>query len=109
VVSCRSGASRTDNEYVLTPAITKRFPGALALDKVNSELRRAEVHCLVAQNSAGKSALVKILAGTQPMDSGETLLSNEPSRIHSPHHAQELGITITYQEFNPRPYLRVKR
>ncbi|HOZ49146.1 MAG TPA: sugar ABC transporter ATP-binding protein [Candidatus Hydrogenedentes bacterium] len=96
------------SEYVLQMKdITKRFPGVLALDKVSFNLKPGDVHCLVGENGAGKSTLMKILAGAQPMDSGEILLSGEPIQIHSPHHAQTLGISMIYQEFNLSPYLSV--
>lgn len=87
--------------------IVKRFPGVLALDGVQLDLLPGEVHCLVGENGAGKSTLMKILAGAQPMDSGEILLSGKPIQIHSPHHAQQLGISMIYQEFNLSPYLSV--
>jgi ribose transport system ATP-binding protein len=87
--------------------ITKRFPGVLALNNVQFNLRPSEVHCLVGENGAGKSTLMKILAGAQPMDSGEIILSGERVDIHSPHHAQQLGISMIYQEFNLSPYLSV--
>jgi ribose transport system ATP-binding protein len=87
--------------------VTKRFPGVLALSNVQFSLRPGEVHCLVGENGAGKSTLMKILAGAQPMDSGEIILSEEPVAIHSPHHAQQLGISMIYQEFNLSPYLSV--
>jgi len=96
------------SEYVLEMRnITKRFPGVLALNNVQFDLRPGEVHCLVGENGAGKSTLMKILAGAQPMDSGEILLSGEPVHIHSPHHAQQLGISMIYQEFNLSPFLSV--
>ena len=87
--------------------VTKRFPGVLALNNVQFDLRPGEVHCLVGENGAGKSTLMKILAGAQPMDSGEILLSGDPVHIYSPHHAQQLGISMIYQEFNLSPYLSV--
>ena len=97
-----------NHEYILEMrGITKRFPGVLALDQVDFDLRPGEVHCLVGENGAGKSTLVKILAGAQPMDAGEILLAGDPIHIHSPHHAQELGISMIYQEFNLSPYLSV--
>lgn len=96
------------SEYVLQmQAVTKQFPGVLALDKVDFNLRPGEVHCLVGENGAGKSTLMKILAGAQPMDSGQILLSGESIEIASPHHAQQLGISMIYQEFNLSPYLSV--
>jgi len=96
------------NEFVLEMRnVIKRFPGVLALDNVQFNLRPREVHCLVGENGAGKSTLMKILSGAQPMDSGEILLSGERVDIHSPHHAQQLGISMIYQEFNLSPYLSV--
>jgi ribose transport system ATP-binding protein len=88
-------------------AITKQFPGVLALDQVSFELRPGEVHCLIGENGAGKSTLMKILAGAQPMDAGEILIDGETMQINSPHHAQQLGISMIYQEFNLSPYLSV--
>ena len=96
------------SEFVLQMCnVTKRFPGVLALNNVSFDLRPREVHCLLGENGAGKSTLMKILAGAQPMDSGEILLGGEPVTIQSPHHAQELGISMIYQEFNLSPYLSV--
>ncbi len=95
-------------EYVLEMrGITKRFPGVLALDNAQLALRPAEVHCLLGENGAGKSTLMKILAGAQPMDEGEILIDGEPVVIRSPLHAQELGISMIYQEFNLSPYMSV--
>ncbi|HOV31855.1 MAG TPA: sugar ABC transporter ATP-binding protein [Candidatus Hydrogenedens sp.] len=87
--------------------ITKRFPGVLALDKVRLEVQYGEVHCLVGENGAGKSTLMKILSGAITLDSGEILLEGKPIQITSPYHAQQLGISMIYQEFNLIPYLSV--
>ena len=95
-------------EFVLEMRnITKRFPGVLALNGVQLNLRPGEVHCLVGENGAGKSTLMKILSGAQPADSGEILVSGEPVTITSPHHSQQLGVSMIYQEFNLSPYLSV--
>ncbi len=95
-------------EYVLEMRdITKRFPGVLALDKAQLQLRPGEVHCLLGENGAGKSTMMKILAGAQQKDSGAILLDGQEIEIHSPHHAQQLGISMIYQEFNLSPYLSV--
>ena len=87
--------------------ITKRFPGVRALDDVDFTLRAGEVHCLVGENGAGKSTLMKILAGGLHADSGDIRLGNETVHFRSPYHAQELGISMIYQEFNLCPYLSV--
>lgn len=95
-------------EYILEMrGITKRFPGVTALKEAHLALRPAEVHCLLGENGAGKSTLMKILAGAQPLDEGEIILDGEPVTIQSPLHAQALGISMIYQEFNLSPYLSV--
>ena len=96
------------SEFVLEMCdIVKRFPGVLAVNKAHLDLRPGEVHCLVGENGAGKSTLMKMLSGAEAMDSGEIRLSGEPVHIHSPHHAQQLGISMIYQEFNLSPFLSV--
>ncbi len=87
--------------------ISKRFPGVTALDGVDFELRRAEVHILLGENGAGKSTLVKILSGAYQKSDGDIYLSGQKTEIRSPRHAQELGISIIYQEFNLIPQLTV--
>ncbi len=95
-------------EFILElKGVTKRFPGVLALNEAHLSLRPAEVHCLLGENGAGKSTLMKILAGAQPLDEGEILFDGEPVTIQSPLHAQELGISMIYQEFNLSPYMSV--
>ncbi len=87
--------------------ITKDFPGVRALDGVTLEVCRGEVHALVGENGAGKSTLVKILAGAVLRDRGEIRLDGRPVEISSPHAAQELGVSMIYQEFNLVPHLSV--
>jgi ribose transport system ATP-binding protein len=87
--------------------ISKRFFGVQALDNVTFECRKGEVHALVGENGAGKSTLMKVLAGAHQPDAGEILLRGEPTRVTDPQHAQRLGISIIYQEFNLIPDLTV--
>ncbi len=87
--------------------IDKSFPGVQALRKAQLELKRGEVHCLLGENGAGKSTLMKILSGAQPADSGTILLEGKELHINSPYHAQQLGISMIYQEFNLSPFLSV--
>lgn len=87
--------------------IGKSFPGVRALDGVDFELRAGEVHVLLGENGAGKSTLMKILSGAYRPDEGEIRIGGEPRRIATPHHAQALGISTIYQEFNLIPHLPV--
>lgn len=85
--------------------IRKAFPGVIALNGVDFDLKRGEVHVLLGENGAGKSTFVKILSGAYQMTSGEIFLFNEQLNIKSPKNAQELGIGTIYQELNLIPYL----
>ncbi len=80
--------------------ITKSFPGVLALDNVQFQLEKGEVHVLLGENGAGKSTLVKILSGAYQKTSGEILLFGKKINIKNPKHAMALGISIIYQELN---------
>jgi ribose transport system ATP-binding protein len=87
--------------------ITKRFPGVTALDGVDFELERSEVHVILGENGAGKSTLIKMLSGAYQPDEGEILLDGERVEIPSASVAQALGISTIYQEFNLVPQLSV--
>ncbi|HEU5432282.1 MAG TPA: ATP-binding cassette domain-containing protein, partial [Thermomicrobiales bacterium] len=89
--------------------ISKRFPGVVALDDVDFDLRAGEVHVLVGENGAGKSTLVKILSGIYQPDVGEILLDGQPVALRDPHTAQQLGISTVHQELNLIPHLDVGR
>ena len=85
--------------------ICKRFPGVTALDSVDFELQRGEVHVLLGENGAGKSTLMRVLSGACASDAGEILLDGLPVAIRSPRDAQARGISTIYQEFNLVPHL----
>jgi len=87
--------------------ITKTFPGVRALDRVNFELRRGEVHALVGENGAGKSTLMHIVGGVYRPDSGEILVGGRPVRLRSAHDAALQGISVVYQELSLAPNLSV--
>ena len=87
--------------------ILKRFPGVLAVDHVDFDLRPGEVHALLGANGAGKSTLIKILSGVYHKDEGQILLRGEPVEIATPRDAQRLGIATIYQEYNLVPDLSV--
>ncbi|MHC4741950.1 MAG: sugar ABC transporter ATP-binding protein [Planctomycetota bacterium] len=88
--------------------IDKSFPGVHALKDVSMELRSGEVLGLVGENGAGKSTLIKVLGGAHRPDAGEIRIDGQSIHIHSPHAAQQAGISIIYQEFNLIPDLTVR-
>ena len=87
--------------------IGKTFPGVVALNDVDFELRAGEVHILLGENGAGKSTLMKILSGAYQKSAGQIMLDGVEVEIKNPKHAQTLGISTIYQEFNLIPHLSV--
>ncbi len=78
---------------------TKRFPGVLANDRVDFDVKAGEVHALLGENGAGKSTLMKILYGLYHPDEGEILLNGKPVTIDSPTDSINLGIGMIHQHF----------
>ncbi len=90
-------------------SISKTFPGVQALKDVELTVERGEILALVGENGAGKSTLMRILSGVFLPDdgAGEIVWDGRPVTIHSPHDAQELGISMIHQELALIPYLDV--
>jgi inositol transport system ATP-binding protein len=88
--------------------IRKSFPGVKALDGVQLDVVRGEVHALLGENGAGKSTLLKILAGAQPRDDGTIEFDGVVlDATDTPLMRQQMGIVTIYQEFNLLPGLTV--
>ncbi len=87
--------------------ITKEFPGVLALNKVQLDIKEAEVLALVGENGAGKSTLIKILTGALGGWSGEILWKGKPLKVNHPWEAQQAGISTIYQELTLCPDITV--
>ena len=87
--------------------ISRRFPGVLALDSVDFDLRAGEVHALVGENGAGKSTLINIISGVLPPDSGQMLLDGDCVQLTDPVTARNAGIITVHQEAELFPTLSV--
>lgn len=88
--------------------ISKHYPGVLALDNVNVSFRAGEIHGFMGENGAGKSTIIKIIAGAETPDPGaEMLLEGKPLSQGNPQLAKAAGIGVIYQEFNLVPSLSV--
>ncbi|MFL5724734.1 MAG: ABC transporter ATP-binding protein [Chloroflexota bacterium] len=83
--------------------IVKRFPGVLANDGVDFELRTGEIHAVLGENGAGKSTLMNILAGLYRPDEGEIRLDGRPVSFGSPRDAIEAGLGMVHQHFTLVP------
>src|SRR5438067_5946342 len=87
--------------------ITKTWPGVVANDHVNLEVRKGEIHALVGENGAGKTTLMNILYGLIHPNSGEILINGQPVHITGPRDAIRLGIGMVHQHFMLIPPLTV--
>ncbi|MBR8740370.1 sugar ABC transporter ATP-binding protein [Nocardiopsis sp. MG754419] len=87
--------------------VRKAFPGVVALDDVDFDLRRGEVHALLGENGAGKSTLIKVLSGAHRPDRGRLLMESAEVDIRDAQDAERLGIATIYQEFNLVPDITV--
>ena len=95
-------------EVILTMKdIDKTFPGVHALDHVNFEVRKGEVHALMGENGAGKSTLMKVLTGIYAKDSGTITYEGKEVSFHNTREAQDAGIVIVHQELNMVGHLTV--
>jgi simple sugar transport system ATP-binding protein len=87
--------------------ITKRFPGVLANDHVDFDLRRGEVHALLGENGAGKSTLMNIVYGLYHPDEGEIRVDGDLIAMSSPREAIDHGIGMVHQHFMLIPVMTV--
>ena len=87
--------------------ITKRYPGVVANDHIDLDVRRGEIHALLGENGAGKTTLMNVLYGLARPDEGEILLDGEVVHIAGPSDAIARGISMVHQHFMLVPVLTV--
>ena len=96
------------SEYVLElKGITKIFPGVKALDGVQFQLKKGEVHALMGENGAGKSTFIKVITGVHKAEEGEMYLDGSKVDFRGPRDAQAAGIAAVYQHPTSYPDLSV--
>ena len=106
IAACNSDQS---TELLNMTGISRRFPGVLALEGVDFDLRHSEVHALFGENGAGKTTLINIIAGTFPPGTGEMHYRGERIADLTPHRARLVGISPVFQEFSLVPDLTVEQ
>jgi ribose transport system ATP-binding protein len=85
--------------------VNKSFPGVQALKDVRFDLYPGEVHAVVGENGAGKSTMMKVVAGVYQKDSGSISYQGRPVDVRTPRQAQSMGIVIIHQELNLMSHL----
>lgn len=101
-------AKMIDTQSILEmQGITKRFPGVLALDNVDFQVQRGEIHSVIGQNGAGKSTLMKILAGDYAPTAGVVAIDGKVVSFNNQRESRAAGIAIVYQELSLLPNLTV--
>src|ERR1700692_2629855 len=104
--------ARTMPDHISVPALelralTKRFPGVLALDEASLTVQRGEIHAVIGQNGAGKSTMINVLSGMLKPDAGEIMIAGKPAEIESTRRAISLGVATVYQELSLLPNLTI--
>jgi simple sugar transport system ATP-binding protein len=89
--------------------VSKFFGGVIALQDISMKVDDGEVMCLLGDNGAGKSSLIKVLSGVYQPDEGELLLDGEPANISSPRDALAAGIGTVYQDLATIPLMSISR
>jgi putative multiple sugar transport system ATP-binding protein len=98
-----------DENILEMRSITKTFPGVKALENVNLDVRRGQIHAICGENGAGKSTLMKVLSGVYPTGSydGEIVYDGKPASFGGIRDSEHVGIVIIHQELALVPYLSI--
>lgn len=95
------------NNILTVTGLSKSFPGVRALNKVQLDIRKGEIHALVGENGAGKSTLIKCLTGIYRRDEGEFFFDGKKVDIADFDEARSLGIAVIHQELTIVPHMTV--
>ena len=99
---------QTSGDVIIeTRNVSRLYPGVTALDQVSYRVYRNKVNVLIGENGAGKSTMMKMLAGVETPSSGEILLDGQVVSLNSTHQAEKQGISTIFQELNPFPNMNV--
>jgi ribose transport system ATP-binding protein len=102
------GATDGASPLLRLSGVSKHFPGVVALDRVDFDLRAGEVHVLFGENGAGKSTLISLVAGAlRPTAGTIRFRGGLPLHLGSVHEARALGISAVFQELSLVPQLTV--
>mgnify|MGYP003378395933 CR=1 FL=1 len=96
-----------DEVFLKLKGIKKSFGGVHALNGVDLEIRRGEIHCLAGENGCGKSTLIKAISGVHRVDEGEIWIEGKLCNKMNPIDAINKGIQVIYQDFAVFPNLTV--
>src|ERR1700693_1507628 len=89
--------------------VSKYFGSVIALKDISMEVRAGEVTCVLGDNGAGKSSLIKILSGVHTYDEGEFLVEGKPVCFSGPGEARAAGISVVFQDLATIPLMSVWR
>lgn len=95
------------NTMLAVRGVIKDYPGTRALNDVSIDFQAGKVHALLGKNGAGKSTMIKIIAGATQPTQGQVLLDGKPVTLYSPQDAHAHGISTVYQELSLIPDLTV--
>src|SRR4051794_32880149 len=94
-----------DQLFIQVREISKAYGGVQALSGVSLDIAAGEVHALCGENGAGKSTMIKILAGSVTPDAGQVLVKNSPMKVGDVRASEAAGIAVIHQESVAFPHL----
>ncbi|MEU0156115.1 sugar ABC transporter ATP-binding protein [Micromonospora fulviviridis] len=102
-----AGSERGSGPVAQTRGVVRRYPGVLALDQVDFEVKAGEVRALLGKNGAGKSTLIRLLSGVEKPDEGTVAIGGTVLTGGGSREASRLGVATVYQELSLVPQLSV--